>query len=272
MQKNQVDIKLSCKVKEVFKGDYFKIETDQGDFISYSLIIATGGLSIPKIGATDFGYRISQKFGLKIIPTKPALVPLIVSEEQMTLFNELRGISNYSIVKYQDVTFTENILFTHKGLSGPAILQISSYLSKFNSEKISINLLPNLNLENMFIVDKNNKQTLANYLKSYLTNRLVDNFSLRNSDFNRAITDLTKEKLSCIAKFIHNFQVSISDSEGYLKAEVTSGGVDTRELSSKTMESIRVPGLFFVGEVIDVTGWLGGYNFQWAWSSGFAAG
>jgi len=271
-KKNQVDIKLSCKVKEVFKGDYFKIETDQGDFISYSLIIATGGLSIPKIGATDFGYRIAQKFGLKIIPTKPALVPLIVSEEQMTLFNELRGISNYSIVKYQDVTFTENILFTHKGLSGPAILQISSYLSKFNSEKISINLLPNLNLENMFIVDKNNKQTLANYLKSYLTNRLVDNFSLRNSDFNRAITDLTKEKLSCIAKFIHNFQVSISDSEGYLKAEVTSGGVDTRELSSNTMESIRVPGLFFVGEVIDVTGWLGGYNFQWAWSSGFAAG
>ncbi len=271
-KKNQVDIRLSCNVKEVFKGDYFKIETDQGDFISYSLIIATGGLSIPKIGATDFGYRIAQKFGLKIIPTKPALVPLIVSEEQMILFNELRGISNYSIVKYQDVTFTENILFTHKGLSGPAILQISSYLSKFNSEKISINLLPNLNLENMFIVDKNNKQTLANYLKNYLTNRLVDNFSLRNSDFNRSITDLTKEKLSYIAKFIHNFQVPISDSEGYLKAEVTSGGVDTRELSSKTMESIRVPGLFFVGEVIDVTGWLGGYNFQWAWSSGFAAG
>ncbi|MBA2628987.1 MAG: aminoacetone oxidase family FAD-binding enzyme [Rickettsiaceae bacterium] len=271
-KKNQVDIKLSCKVKEVFKGDYFKIETDQGDFIGYSLIIATGGLSIPKIGATDFGYRIAEKFGLKIIPTKPALVPLIVSEEHMTLFNELRGISNHSIVKYQDVTFTENILFTHKGLSGPAILQISSYLSKFNNEKISINLLPNLNLENMFIVDKNNKQTLANYLKSYLTNRLVDNFSLRNSDFNRSITDLTKEKLSCIAKFIHDFQVPISDSEGYLKAEVTSGGVDTRELSSKTMESIRVPGLFFVGEVIDVTGWLGGYNFQWAWSSGFAAG
>ena len=271
-KKNQVDIKLACKVKEVFKGYYFKIETDQGDFISCSLIIATGGLSIPKMGATDFGYRIAQKFGLKIVPTKPALVPLIASEEQMPLFNDLRGISNHSIVKYQDVTFTENILFTHKGLSGPAILQISSYLTKFDSEKISINLLPNLNLENMFIVDKNNKQTLANYLKNYLTNRLVDNFSLRNSDFNRSITDLTKEKLSYIAKFIHNFQVPISDSEGYLKAEVTSGGVDTSELSSKTMESIKVPGLFFVGEVIDVTGWLGGYNFQWAWSSGFAAG
>ena len=270
--KYQVDIKLSCNVKDVFKNDYFKIESDQGDFMGDTLVIATGGLSIPKIGASDFGYRVAKKFGLNIVLTKPALVPLIVPDEQKKLFNELRGISNHSIVTYKDTSFTENILFTHKGLSGPAILQISSYLNKFDDEKISINLLPNLNLENMFAADKNNKQTLANYLKVYLTNRLVDNFSLGNSDFNRTITDLTKEKLSYIAKFIHNFQVPISDSEGYLKAEVTSGGVDTRELSSKTMESIKVPGLFFVGEVVDVTGWLGGYNFQWAWSSGFVAG
>ena len=269
--KYQVDIKLSCNVKDVFKNDYFKIESDQGDFIGDTLVIATGGLSIPKIGASDFGYRVAKKFGLNIVLTKPALVPLIVPDEQKKLFNELRGISNHSIVTYKDTSFTENILFTHKGLSGPAILQISSYLNKFDDEKISINLLPNLNLENMFAADKNNKQTLANYLKVYLTNRLVDNFSLGNSDFNRTITDLTKEKLSYIAKFIHNFQVPISDSEGYLKAEVTSGGVDTQELSSKTMESIKVPGLFFVGEVVDVTGWLGGYNFQWAWSSGFVA-
>ena len=271
-KKHQVDIKLSCNVKDVFKSDYFKIETDQGDFTSDALIIATGGLSIPKIGASDFGYRVAKKFGLNIVPTKPALVPLIVPDEQMKLFNELRGISNHSVVTYKDISFTENILFTHKGLSGPAILQISSYLNKFDDEKISINLLPNLNLENMFAADKNNKQTLANYLKIYLTNRLVDNFSLGNSDFNRTITDLSKEKLSYIAKFIHNFEVPISDSEGYLKAEVTSGGVDTRELSSKTMESIKVSGLFFIGEVVDVTGWLGGYNFQWAWSSGFVAG
>jgi len=270
--KYQVDIKLSCNVKDVFKNDYFKIESDQGDFIGDTLVIATGGLSIPKIGASDFGYRVAKKFGLNIVSTKPALVPLIVPDEQKKLFNELRGISNHSIVTYKDTSFTENILFTHKGLSGPAILQISSYLNKFDDEKISINLLPNLNLENMFAADKNNKQTLANYLKVYLTNRLVDNFSLGNSDFNRTITDLTKEKLSYIAKFIHTFQVPISDSEGYLKAEVTSGGVDTRELSSKTMESIKAPGLFFVGEVVDVTGWLGGYNFQWAWSSGFVAG
>jgi len=270
--KYQVDIKLSCNVKDVFKNDYFKIESDQGDFIGDTLVIATGGLSIPKIGASDFGYRVAKKFGLNIVLTKPALVPLIVPDEQKKLFNELRGISNHSIVTYKDTSFTENILFTHKGLSGPAILQISSYLNKFDDEKISINLLPNLNLENMFAADKNNKQTLANYLKVYLTNRLVDNFSLGNSDFNRTITDLTKEKLSYIAKFIHTFQVPISDSEGYLKAEVTSGGVDTRELSSKTMESIKAPGLFFVGEVVDVTGWLGGYNFQWAWSSGFVAG
>jgi predicted Rossmann fold flavoprotein len=271
-KKHQVDIKLSCNVKDVFKGDHFKIETDQEDFISDALVIATGGLSIPKIGASDFGYRVATKFGLKIIPTKPALVPLIVAAEQKQLFNELRGISNYSEVRYKNIAFTEGILFTHKGLSGPAILQISSYLSKFEDEKISINLLPGLNLEQMFVDDKNSKQTPANYLKNYLTNRLVDNFALQNPYFNKAITDLSKEKLTSIAKFIHNFQVPISESEGYLKAEVTSGGVDTSELSSKTMESTKVTGLFFVGEVVDVTGWLGGYNFQWAWSSGFAAG
>lgn len=271
-EKNQVDIKLSCNVKDVFKNDGFKIETDQGDFTSKALVIATGGLSIPKIGASDFGYRIAKKFGLNIIPTKPALVPLIVPDEQMAIFHALRGISNHSIVSHKNVSFPENILFTHKGLSGPAILQISSYLNKFDGEKISINLLPNHNLNDMFVADKNNKQTLANYLKAYLTNRLVDNFSLRYPDFNISMTDLSKQKLSKVAKFIHDFQVPISDSEGYLKAEVTSGGVDTQELSSKTMESIKVPGLFFVGEVVDVTGWLGGYNFQWAWSSGFIAG
>lgn len=271
-QKNQVEIKLSCNVKDVSKNERFKIDTDQGIFTSNAFIIASGGLSIPKIGASSFGYRIAEQFGLKIIPTKPALVPLIVPEEKMKLFNELRGVSNYSIVTYKNTSFAENILFTHKGLSGPAILQISSYLEKLTDEEISINLLPNVDLEKAFITDKNSKQTPANYLKTHLTNRLVDNLALLNTDFSKPITDLKMEKLSLIAKSLHNFLVSISDSEGYLKAEVTSGGIDTDELSSKTMESKKVPGLFFVGEVVDVTGWLGGYNFQWAWSSGFAAG
>ena len=271
-KKNQVEIKLSCHVKEVSKSDDFKIVTDQEVFTSKALIIASGGLSIPKIGASDFGYRIAEQFGLKIVPTKPALVPLIVPEEQRELFTELRGVSNPSIVTYKNTSFTENILFTHRGLSGPAILQISSYLENLNDDEISINLLPNFDLAQKFIQDKNSKQTPANYLKNYLTNRLVDNLALLNSDFNESITDLKKEKLLQIAHSLHNFQVQISDSEGYLKAEVTSGGVDTDELSSKTMECKNVPGLFFVGEVVDVTGWLGGYNFQWAWSSGYAAG
>jgi hypothetical protein len=271
-RKNQVEIKLSCNIKDVSKNERFKIDTDQGTFTSNSLIIASGGLSIPKIGASNFGYMVAEKFGLKIIPTKPALVPLVVPEERMQLFNELRGVSNYSIVTYKNTSFTENILFTHKGLSGPAILQISSYLDSLNGEEISINLLPNLDLRQAFIADKNSKQTPANYLKTHLTNRLVDNLALLNTDFGRPITDLKMEKLLLIAKSLHDFRVPISDSEGYLKAEVTSGGVDTDELSSKTMESKKVSGLFFVGEVVDVTGWLGGYNFQWAWSSGFAAG
>ncbi len=270
--KYQIDIKLSCTVEDVFKNDVFKIDSNQGEFISNALIIATGGLSIPKIGASDFGYSIAKKFGLKIIPTKPALVPLIVPPEKMKLFIELRGISNYSNVTYEKTSFNENILFTHKGLSGPAILQISSYLDKLEDEEISIDLLPNFDLAKAFIEDKNNKQLVSNYLKTYLTNRFVDNLALSNSDFNQPITDLKKENLLFIAESLHNFQVPISGSEGYEKAEVTSGGVDTNELSSKTMETVKVQGLYFIGEVVDVTGWLGGYNFQWAWSSGFAAG
>jgi predicted Rossmann fold flavoprotein len=270
--KHKVEIKLSCHVTGVSKNDSFKLETDQGSFASKALVVATGGLSIPKIGASDFGYRLAQQFGLNIVETRPALVPLIVSEEQKTLFTELRGVSNYSTASYQGVSFSEGLLFTHKGLSGPAILQISSYLEKFDNEQISINLLPNINLQELFNADKNSKQTIANYLKVHLTNRLVDNLALGNPDFHKSITDLSNKSLAQIADFIHNFEANISESEGYLKAEVTAGGVDTKELSSKTMESIKVPGLFFVGEVVDVTGWLGGYNFQWGWSSGFAAG
>lgn len=271
-KKYQVDINLSCRVNDVSKSSEFQINSDLGIFTSNALIIATGGLSIPKMGASDFGYQIAVKFGLKILPTKPALVPLTVPEENLKLFTELRGVSNYSIVTYRDTIFAENILFTHRGLSGPAILQISSYLDKLEGEEISINLLPNLDLTQEFVENKNNKQTIRHYLKTHLTNRLVDNLALLNSDFDRTITDLKKEKLLFIAKSLHNFQVLTSGSEGYEKAEVTFGGVDTDELSSKTMESIKVPSLFFIGEVVDVTGWLGGYNFQWAWSSGFAAG
>lgn len=270
-QQYKVEIKLQCNARDIAKNESFGVSHDNGIFNAHSVIIATGGLSIPQIGASDFGYRIAKKFGLKIIPTRPALVPLIVAESTRQLFTQLSGISNASLVKYKNAQFAENILFTHKGLSGPAILQISSYLEKFTGEEIIINLLPHMDLKEKFRVDKNNKQTVANYLKPYLTNRLIDCLAT-NPDFNKRITELKKESLSLIADQLHNFKAPIEASEGYKKAEVTAGGVDTDELSSKTMACKKVPNLFFIGEVVDVTGWLGGYNFQWAWSSGFAAG
>lgn len=271
-KKYQVDIKTECSVSDISKNEKFSLTSNLGIFYCNSLIIATGGLSISKIGASDFGYNIAKKFGHNIIPTKPALVPLTVPEEQIEWFTQLRGVANHSIVTYNKTKFEEALLFTHKGLSGPAILQISSYMKKFENEKIIIDLLPKLDLKQEFIKNNNNKQTPSNYLKKYLTNRLVDSLAVINDDFNQSITDLSNEKLLNIAELIHNFEAPINGSEGYLKAEVTIGGVDTNELSSKTMESKKTSGLYFIGEVIDVTGWLGGYNFQWGWSSGTAAG
>ncbi|MBX9805219.1 MAG: NAD(P)/FAD-dependent oxidoreductase [Alphaproteobacteria bacterium] len=268
--KSHVQIKTNCHVRKVSKKDRFEVGTDTELFQSETLIIASGGLSIPKIGASDFGYRVATKFGLNIIPMRPALVPLIVSDRDKPFFTALSGVSNDSLVRYKNTTFRENILFTHKGVSGPAILQISSYLETFLGEEIIINLLPDYDLAREFTVHKNNKQTPANFLKSHLTKRLVE--SLAMPEYQRSITDLKKESLMGIADQIHQFKVRVAGSEGYQKAEVTAGGVDTNELSSKTMECRKVPGLYFIGEVVDVTGWLGGYNFQWAWSSGFAAG
>lgn len=266
-----VTIQKNCTVTQITKQNQFQLITNIGNFEAQSLVIACGGLSIPQIGATDFGYGIAKQFNLKIISTRPALVPLIVTDSQRSLFTDLSGVSNASIVRYKKIEFRENILFTHKGLSGPAILQISSYLEQRNGEVIHINLLPDIDLKDQFMRDKNSKKTLANYLKPFLSNRLVDHFS-KNPAYHKTITELKKDTLFSVADQLHNFPVSIFGTEGYKKAEVTAGGVDTNELSSKTMESKKVPDLYFVGEVVDVTGWLGGYNFQWAWSSGFAAG
>ena len=271
-QKHNVEIRTGCSVHEVSKSDHFRITSTDGTFTSNAFIVACGGLSIPQIGASDFGYQIAKKFNLDIIPTRPALVPLIVDHSQRELFTQLSGVSNASIASYKKTHFSESILFTHKGLSGPAILQISSYLENFSNKAISINLLPDIDLKKQFMDDKNSKKTPANYLKTYLTNRLVDHLANNNPDYHKSITDLKKDSLLKIADQLHTFNVPICGSEGYLKAEVTVGGVDTNELSSKTMECKKVPGLYFIGEVVDVTGWLGGYNFQWAWSSGYAAG
>jgi predicted Rossmann fold flavoprotein len=231
-----VRILETCNVTGIRKREHFEIETNRGNFESRSLVVATGGLSIPKIGATDFGYRTARDFGLKIIETRPALVPLRLSGEEGRTLATLSGVSLDAIVKCRDMSFRENILFTHRGLSGPAILQISSYWRP--GEFIHIDAAPDDNLQKL--------------PKRFL--------------------QLWREAYGKDPSLLHEWKVAPAGSEGYAKAEVTAGGVDTAELSSQTMESRRVPGLYFTGEVVDVTGHLGGFNFQWAWASGFVAG
>lgn len=273
--RHSVRIQKGCHVSFVKNEGHFFLETNLGIFESESLVIACGGLSIPQIGASDFGYRIAKQFGHSLVPVRPALVPLTVQESLKKSFSQLSGLSNYSRVHYGKKSFLENILFTHRGLSGPAILQISSYLPSFRGEEIDLDLLPSKDLRQLFTQDKNSKQYLMTYLKAHLSNRLVEYLASVFSEqdiFQRPITEIKKEVLFKLATLIHSFKVPIEGSEGYQKAEVTVGGVQTRELSSKTMASLKVSNLYFVGEVVDVTGWLGGYNFQWAWSSGYAAG
>ncbi len=266
-EKGRVEIRTNCSVKSVRKDDFFEIETNQGVFYAESLVIATGGLSFPKIGATDFGYQIARQFGLKILATRPSLVPLVFSKNLN--FGKLAGVSVDSIVSTGKYSFRENILFTHRGLSGPAILQISNYWRK--DKTVSIDLLPERDALGLLEKNLSGKQNLDNFLGKYLPNRFAEIFTAHNLP-QKPLNGLSRKEVECIAETLNNWQISFDETEGYHKAEVTLGGVDTNELSSQTMESKRVAGLFFIGEVVDVTGWLGGYNFQWAWSSGFAAG
>jgi predicted Rossmann fold flavoprotein len=273
--KARVDIRLNCTVTKVLQAGSlqdrrqdgsgtFTIETNTGVFTSESLVIASGGLSFPKIGATDFGYKIARQFGLKIVETKPSLVPLNFAG--LDGFSKLAGVSVDSVVSGGKNSFRENILFTHKGLSGPAILQISNYWRK--NEPVSIDLLPTQNAHEILETNRDSKKKLDNFLSGILPSRFAEIFVENNKPLNQ----LSKKERDAIAEKLNDWQVSFKETAGYDKAEVTIGGVSTAELSSQTMESKKVAGLFFIGEVIDVTGWLGGYNFQWAWSSGFAAG
>lgn len=271
IRQGQGEILVDCTVTDVNYGDSFTIQTSKGIFGCASLVVATGGLSIPKIGASDFGYRLAKQFGHKIIPTRPALVPLMVPGDVREAFAAISGVAQDCITSYGKTRFREHVLFTHRGLSGPGILQISSYMERFQNIEITLNLLPDLNLMDMFMDDKQKKQTVGNYLRSHLPNRLVD-FLSTDGAYERSLTDLNKETLQRIANRIHTLTVPIGSSEGYLKAEVTVGGVDTDQVSSKTLASKLNPNLYLIGEVLDVTGWLGGYNFQWAWASGYAAG
>jgi predicted Rossmann fold flavoprotein len=264
----KVEIRTNCSVQSVSKSDLFEVETSQGSFKCESLVAATGGLSFPKIGATDFGYRLARQFGLKIVDTRASLVAL-VSANSVQNFKKLAGVSVDANVSCGRHSFRENVLFTHRGLSGPAILQISNYWRK--DMRVSIDLSPTANVSQFLEINRNSKQNLDNFLSRILPNRFAEIFTADNFP-NKPLNQLSNKEIENIGGILNEWQVKFSDTEGYDKAEVTLGGVDTNELSSQTMESKRVSNLYFIGEVTDVTGWLGGYNFQWAWSSGFAAG
>lgn len=266
-----VDIRTNHKITTVTKSDHFQIETDHGTFTAPALVLATGGLSIPKMGATNLSHRIAEQFGLPLTPLSPALVPLTFSGDALAMMQPLSGVALEIIASSGKQNFREAMVFTHRGLSGPAILQISSYWQK--PETITLDLLPETNAEN-FLLDRKKtrpKAELKTILGEVLPQRLAQ--SLTEAYFTASpIGLLTDKNLREVAAFLKAWKLSPYGSEGYAKAEVTLGGVDTSALSSKTMEATKVPGLYVIGEAMDVTGWLGGYNFQWAWSSGWAAG
>jgi predicted Rossmann fold flavoprotein len=262
-----VEVHTGCKVEAVAReGGGFTAQTSLGTFEAASLVIATGGLSFPKIGATDFGYRIAQQFGLEVLKPRSGLVPLTWEEE---LFVELSGVSLPVVARHGGASFEENILFTHRGLSGPAILQISSYWKA--GETLHLDLLPGVDAAAWLREKQGEGIELATLLAERLPRRFAQLWCARHIE-SRPMNQYKKALLEEIGRFLNHWPVTPTGTEGYAKAEVTLGGVSTAELSSKTMEARRLPGLYFIGEVVDVTGWLGGYNFQWAWASGHAAG
>jgi predicted Rossmann fold flavoprotein len=240
------------------------------------VVIATGGLSIPKIGATDFAYRIAKQFGLKLVETRPGLVPLTFDAGAWQAFVQLAGVALPVHIetgeKKSRQHFREDLLFTHRGLSGPAVLQISSYWTP--ATPIRLDLIPEVDLAEELVTSKNSiKKNLDNHLTQWLPARLVQEW-LSANDFkpDARVADLPDKQLRRLGESLKRWSIIPTGSEGYRKAEVTCGGIDTKELSQQTMMANAVPGLYFIGEAVDVTGWLGGYNFQWAWASGMAAG
>jgi predicted Rossmann fold flavoprotein len=276
-----VSWRMPCKVTGVEKeGELFRIATDGEPVFASNVVVATGGLSIPKIGATDLGYRIAKQFDLKMVETRPGLVPLTFDGPSWQAFVPLAGIALEVEVETgsrkgkgaRHGQFREDLLFTHRGLSGPAILQISSYWQP--GTPIVLNLLPELDVAEELISSKTSvKKQLGNILSQWLPARLAEGLLIANGFAPDArLADMADAKLRKLGDAINRWAIVPTGSEGYRKAEVTLGGVDTRELSQQTMMAKEVPGLYFIGETVDVTGWLGGYNFQWAWASGVAAG
>jgi hypothetical protein len=271
-KKYAVDIHLDSEITDIKHNDNYTIITNKNSYKSNKLVIATGGLSIPKIGATNFGYKIAKQFGLKITETTPALVPFTFSTKDLELYNGLSGISFDAIVKCGTHTFRENVLMTHRGVSGPAILQISSYWKA--GDEINIHILPDVNFQEILKQNRsdNPKQELKTILSTLLPKRMIERFIEVNLIKNQAMNGISDKEIHKINELFTNFIIKPNGTEGYRKAEVTLGGIDTNELNAKTLESKKAAGLYFIGEVVDITGWLGGYNFQWAWASGFSAG
>jgi predicted Rossmann fold flavoprotein len=269
--------RMPRKVQEIGKTDEaFRIATDAGEITAQSLVIATGGLSIPKIGASDFAFRIARQFDLPLVEPRPALVPLTFDAASWQAFVPLAGIALEVEIETGEKKargfFKEDLLFTHRGLSGPAVLQISSYWRP--GTDIVINLLPGLDLAEQLIRDKpSSRKSLANELARHLPTRLAEGWLIAN-EFDPAarLPDMPDKQLRRLGESLNRWRIAPEGSEGYRKAEVTRGGVDTKVLSQQSMMVKSVPGLYFIGEAVDVTGWLGGYNFQWAWASGYAAG
>ena len=273
-QKYGARIKLKVSVTEITKSSLdspFHLNTNIGLIESNALVIATGGLSIPTMGATGFGYDIAKQFGHDIVATSPALSPLTLDKKWLKKTENLPGNSIEVEVSCNNISFKDAMLFTHKGLSGPAILQISSYWNP--GDKLEINLLPGVNLDEWVYENKNARPEIQ--LKTLLSTRFsqsISEFICQELGFNPKLKQLDGNQILKIKSFINNWVLYPNGYQGYKVAEVTKGGISTKQISSKTFESQLQPGLFFIGEVLDVTGQLGGYNFQWAWSSGYAAG
>lgn len=269
-----VDIVINSAIDEVVFDERYEVSCAAGLYATESLVIATGGLSIPRMGATDFGFRLARQFGLNVLPTSAALVPFTFSGELQALMSRLSGVAVPAIVSNERATFSEDILFTHRGLSGPAILQLSSYWRP--GESIAINLCPNENLAELILQAKNErpKTLLRSILMDSLPRALV--LELQNIHWPEKaelpLAEFSDQVLQDIAATLHSWELKPTATEGYRTAEVTLGGVDTDQFSSQTMQCNSQSGLYCIGEVLDVTGHLGGFNFQWAWSSGYVAG
>lgn len=272
MRAADVELRLGVEISAVEKGEGgFRLQTTDGEIRAASVVIATGGKSIPKMGATGFAYRVAADFDLKVTETRPGLVPLTLDPALLAELAPLAGVSVDAEVRHGKTSFREALLFTHRGLSGPAILQISSYWRE--GDEITLALEPDVDFAALLKAAKreNGRQAVQTVLARHLPKRLAQ-YVVERLAVDRPLADLSDKVLEALAAFLHGWAIKPAGSEGYRTAEVTLGGIDTAELDSKTMMAKRVQGLYFVGECVDVTGWLGGYNFQWAWASGHAAG